>query len=169
MATKPTITFTREEVKEEDTSIQPTPASGSSRFSRVDQSIEDRIKWQEERKLNRSNKGQAGGNGLRRSRLNPVSKKQKKKQSGYKEAREIFYDSEKNQKCFLCGRTDSLSIHHKKKRGNDIDDPLYFVSLCLVGDFMDRKYPDSNHSHSGGCHSWVEANKSIARELKLIL
>jgi hypothetical protein len=101
--------------------------------------------------------------------LNPVSKKRKKKNVNYKESVESHYADEKNQTCFLCGCSNNLSIHHKKKRGKVLDDEFYFVTLCLIGDYMDRLHPDSNHSHTGGCHGWVEGNKEQAREMKLIL
>lgn len=106
---------------------------------------------------------------MSRKRLNPVSKKHKKRLSGYKESREEFYKDEVNQKCFLCGSVNNLSIHHKKKRGKETDDPFYFVTLCIIGNYMDLEYPDANHSHSGGCHGFIEGNKSIARELGLLL
>lgn len=109
------------------------------------------------------------GNGtLKRTPLNKVSKKQKKRNKDYGKAKERHYAKEENRSCYLCGSREALSIHHKAKRGSNTADESTFVTLCLMGDFMDRKYPDSNHSHTGGCHAWIEANKSIAREIGLL-
>jgi hypothetical protein len=144
---------------------------GRSRFARdrKDSSIESWLESKDEKKSKPASKGLSRSKGLvSRKRLNPVSKKQKKRNTEYKKAREEFYKDEANQKCFLCGSTSGLSIHHTKKRGNNISDNKHFVTLCLVGDYMDKLYPDANHSHTGGCHGFIEGNKSIARELKLL-
>lgn len=140
-------------------------------YSRVGKdSVDAWIRRKEEKRLGKTQSGITRRTGLvSRKGLNPVSKKQKKRNNDYKDAIKEHYEDEANQKCFLCGCSNNLSIHHKKKRGKETSDPFYFVTLCLVGNAMDERYPDSNHSHTGGCHGWVEGNKSIARELKLIL
>lgn len=152
---------------------------GQSRFSRVGEnsSISDWIAAKEKRRADKAAKRSSGRNGfgsgvgakpLKRTPLKPVSKKQQKKLSDYARARKVHYSDESNRSCFLCGRSDHLSVHHIAKRGTKIADTDQFVTLCLIGDYMDNLYPDSNHSHTGGCHAWIEANKSIARELGLL-
>jgi hypothetical protein len=75
-----------------------------------------------------------------------------------------------NPSCEICGRKDNLSIHHKSGRiGELLYDEGNLMTLCLIGYILDKKYPNSNHNHTGGCHGWVEANKSIARENGWIL
>jgi len=147
------------------------PNSKANPYSRVgkDESVASWLESKAKRELERSAKRSAGRAGLKRGKINPVSKKQKKRNSGYKDAMAEHYSEEENQKCAMCGCRNALSIHHKNKRGKETDDAFYFITLCMIGDFMDKRYPDSNHSHSGGCHGWVEGNKDKARELKLLL
>ncbi len=109
------------------------------------------------------------GGQIKKTALNKVSKKQKKKNSEYKKARESHYSKESNQVCFICGRSNNISIHHSRKRGGNTSNEETFFTLCLIGNFADKLYPNSNHSHSGGCHGWVEGNKSIAREIGLLI
>lgn len=101
---------------------------------------------------------------MSRKGLNAVSKKQKKRNTSYQQATKEHYEDEANRKCFFCGATSSLSIHHRRKRGVHTDDPLYFMTLCMMGNYMDEKYPDMNHSHAGGCHGFIEGNKEWSRE-----
>lgn len=149
--------------------------TGCSRYARVDGGIEDYLRRKEEkrsgviRKELGRRKGLGSGKGLKRTRLNPVSKKQSKKLREYKKAREEHYKDEKNQKCFLCGSTKNLSVHHSEGRGINISKEKSFVTLCIIGRSMDELYPDSIHSHSGGCHGWAHANASIARELGITI
>lgn len=95
--------------------------------------------------------------------LNPVSKKQSAKLRLYKKARELHYGSEENRSCAICGATNGLSVHHIEKRGDNIADSSKFITLCIIGDYMANLYPELN-SGSGGCHGFIEANKSWARE-----
>lgn len=143
---------------------------GCSRFSRsfVDSSFENYISDKEQRRskgLGKIQSGRIGSSGP----LKKISKKQKKRNADYKKAREEHYSKEENQKCFLCGTTNNLSIHHMAKRLDRIADASSFVTLCLMSNAMDIKYPESNHSHSGGCHSWAHANASLSKELGLII
>lgn len=102
-----------------------------------------------------------------RSKLKSASKKKRKELSEYKKECNKFLRD--NPKCEICGREENLSIHHKMGRGKNLCNPNYFMSACLVGGFLDNKYPDSNHNHTGGCHGWIEANKTLSRELGYIL
>jgi hypothetical protein len=95
--------------------------------------------------------------------LNPVSKKQKKRNSAYDKAKKEFYQDESNQKCFLCGTREGLSIHHKGKRGSNTANAEDFATLCLVGNYMDQMHPELNHTGTGGCHGFIHANPSWAR------
>ena len=161
-----------ENPEEEKTSKQIHASNdGRNPYSRVGKdSVDAWIKRKEEKRLGKTTQGITRRTGLvSRKGLNPVSKKQKKRNNDYKDAMAEHYADEENRRCFLCGSTDNLSIHHKKKRGKETSDSFYFVTLCIIGSYMDKKYPDSNHSHSGGCHGWVHANTSIAKSLKLLL
>jgi hypothetical protein len=149
------------------------PSSSQSRYGRLgkNESLEDwitkkekRANWIDERDGRRGLPRKP----LRKSKLNPVSKKQKKRNKEYKYAKEQHYSSEENRVCFCCGSPNNLSIHHKEKRGINTSNRESFITLCIMGNYMDERYPESNHSHSGGCHGWVEANKSQARELGLL-
>lgn len=128
------------------------------------QEFDEWLRRKEEKRSKPSNEGFSRRTGLKRTRLNPVSKKQKKKLVEYKHAREEHYSKEENQKCHFCGKTENLSIHHMKKRGDHLANQETFITLCLTGDFMDKRYPELNHSHQGGCHAFIEANKSWARK-----
>jgi len=148
------------------------PHKGISRYAGrgKNESLEDWIAKKEER-ANRASQGYGGmrsSGTLKKTQLNPVSKKQKKRNDEYKKARESHYSRQENRQCRCCGTTNNLSIHHTEKRGCNTSNEESFITLCIIGDFMDRKFPESNHSHSGGCHGWVEANKSQARELGLM-
>lgn len=164
---------TENEGHEEDPCKQRTSTSGQSKFSRMgkDESIGDWLKSKEEKRSKPASKGLArrtglcGGGALKKTRLNPVSKKQKKKNNEYNKAKKVHYADEANRVCLFCGTSNNLSIHHTAKRLNGkLMDETSFITLCLAGDFMDRKHPDSNHSHTDGCHGWLEANKSWARD-----
>ena len=132
------------------------------------ESLESYLERKEARRLNGKPKGSFGSKrySLKKSPLNKVSPRQKERLKKYKAAAKEHYSHEENQKCYCCGTTSGLSIHHISKRGSNIDKDL--VTLCMTSDYMDCKYPDSNHSHSGGCHGWVEGNKSIARKIGLL-
>lgn len=122
------------------------------------ESFDDYMKRREDR-LNGVPKQKKERKGLR-----PVSKKQSKKLQAYKKARDEHYSSDENKRCAICGRTNGLSIHHESKRGNEIANADRFITLCLIGSYLDELYPELNHSHTGGCHGFIEANKSWARE-----
>ena len=161
-----------QEDQQENPRGMSSPSQGCSRFARASElsSIHEWLERKEKGSVKPERKAITRSKRFgKKQSLKPVSEKQKKKNSSYALAKAKHYHNEDNQECFLCHCRDNLSIHHKAKRGNLIDDLDTFLTLCLVGNFMDLKYLESNHSHQGGCHSWVEANKSIARELKLIL
>lgn len=153
-----------QEADEGDQGEERVSPQGSSRFSRdgVDSSISSWLKGKEAKRSEGASPSQSGR--LRSGRLNPVSKKQKKRNTEYKEAREQHYSDESNRRCKLCGTADNLSIHHTRGRGEHTSDTSSFVTLCILGSAMDKAWPDSNHSHSGGCHGWIEANKGFAKE-----
>jgi hypothetical protein len=109
-----------------------------------------------------------GSGQLKRTPLNKVSKKKKKQNSEIEAAYKRHYADPANRVCACCGADNGLSIHHKKGRGPYAADETTFVTLCIIGNHMDHLYPNSNHAHSGGCHGWVEGNKSIAREIGLL-
>ncbi len=169
MATNSSDSGFEEDEDESDRGSEQSSDSGRSRYSRVDDSLEAYYKRKEEKRSKTVSKGLVrrtglnSGGELKRTPLSPISKKQSKKLREYKKAREEHYKDEENQKCFLCGSTKNLSIHHIKKRGNLISDKSYFISLCLIGDYLNQLYPDHNQSGSG-CHGHIEANKDWARE-----
>lgn len=132
---------------------------GQSKYSR-DENLEQWIKRKEER---RAWKLSPERGRLKRSALKPVSNKQRKKLSVYSKVKAEHLQD--NSSCELCGCTNNLSIHHVAKRGDNLSNKDKFMTLCLMGDYMDQQYPDSNHSHTGGCHGWVEGNKELARKL----
>lgn len=144
------------------------PPRPSSRLGK-NESIDDWYARQEARRSGTTGKGHGRSKGLSRSgslkrtRLNKVSKKQKKKNQETAKAYKEHYTKEENRCCHFCGRVDGLSVHHIAKRsGGNHDKQL--ITLCLVGDYLDQLYPELNHSHQGGCHNFIEANKSWARE-----
>lgn len=149
---------------------ETSPRCGAKRNLGAKESLYEWCERKEKRRLEGNRKTPDGRKALRRTgalkktKLNAVSKKQKKRNQEYKHARELHYSIEANRMCALCSRTDHLSIHHVSKRGANLSDHTKFVTLCLVGSYMDEKYPESNHSHQGGCHAWIEANKTWARE-----
>lgn len=127
--------------------------------------------WYQRKEEKRSQSGKQGLNrksGLRKVRINPVSKKQKQKNKEYAQARKEHYSNEENQRCFLCGRTDGLSVHHIAKRlsGNHSDTKT-FLTLCIIGDALARQHPELNYS-SLGCHGMVHANPNWSRENNLL-
>lgn len=101
------------------------------------------------------------GSELKKTKLNPVSKKQKKRLQEYEKAKEKHYKHDANRVCAICGSSNNLSIHHKSKRGSNIASDL--VTLCLIGNYLSNLHPELNPS-SSGCHGFVEANKGWARE-----
>jgi hypothetical protein len=132
---------------------------GHDRHSK-DESVEQWLARKEKRRLERLSP-EFGR--LKRSSLKPASNKRKKKLVEYKKASAEYLQD--NSSCELCGCTNNLSIHHVAKRGSNLSNKDKFMTLCILGDYMDKQYPDSNHSHSGGCHGWVEGNKSLSRKL----
>lgn len=134
----------------------------------MSESFEDFLA-RKERRLNGEPKPKKIPKPLKKTRLNPVSKKQKKRIKAYAKAREEHYSNADNQVCALCGRDSNLSIHHTKKRGASISDASTFVSLCIIGDVFRSLHPELNlNAGSGGCHGIVEANKSWARSKGLL-
>lgn len=104
---------------------------------------------------------QKPGKGLRK-----VSKKRKKEHLEYSKVSKKFLIE--NPECEICGQREHLSVHHKKGRGKYLCDTEHFMVACVVGNYLDAVYPESNHFHTGGCHGWIEANKEKARELGYI-
>jgi len=142
-----------------------TLPEGCSRFSRsrIDSSFEEYLSNKEAKRLESTKP--VPSKRIRSGRLNPVSKKGRKKRQEYAKASKEHYQNDENRRCALCGSQGNLSIHHIKKRleGNHAEKET-FITLCLTSKFMDERYPQSNHSHSGGCHGWIEGNKEWARE-----
>ena len=101
---------------------------------------------------------------LKRTRLNLVSKKQKKRNREYKKAREKHYENEENRSCAICGATNHLSIHHSRGRGRFTERKETFITLCCLGDTFNKIYPELNSCGGIGCHGGVEANHNWARE-----
>lgn len=100
---------------------------------------------------------------MKRSKLNPVSKKQKKKNALISKSYKEHYADEENRKCALCGSRENLSVHHRSKRlGDKAHDPNTFITLCLTGSYLADLHPELNRAE--GCHGMVEANKSWARQ-----
>lgn len=148
----------KEESDQEDLGSERTLHKGCSRFSRKI----DLSEW-----LSRKEKvkpERIKPTFTKRTRLNTVSKKGKKKQQEYAKAKAEHYRDTKNQRCAICGKAENLSIHHAAKRaeGNHANKET-FITLCLLGDFLNKKFPELNQVGSG-CHGFVEANKSWARE-----
>lgn len=79
---------------------------------------------------------------LKRSPINPVSKKQKERLSRYNEAKKNHYKS--NNFCDICLTEQNLTIHHISGRGKNIDKNL--VTLCM------------------DCHTYVHKNPKWSRE-----
>lgn|SRR6478609_2921208 len=159
-----------QEADEDDPREERLSSQGSSRFSRdgVDSSISDWLASKEKKRSEGAGKIQPGRGRLNRTKLNPVSKKGKQRQQEYKKAREEHYSNEANQKCFLCGSTSNLSIHHIRGRGKYTSDTSTYRTLCLVGSYMDEAWPELNSSGGTGCHGFIHANPSWAREHGLL-
>ena len=103
----------------------------------------------------------------RRKRLNPVSKKRKKENDIYAEKSRRWLQ---HRECALCGIRSSLSVHHAKGRGRFLNDESTWKCLCLSNDrisILRARFPEANFSYQGGCHGFVEANRSIAEKLGL--
>lgn len=116
--------------------------------------------------VNRERKPKGKGGLSRRTRLKPVSDKRKTENEKYSESIKWLYGRE----CELCGIRSSLSRHHSKGRGKYLNDKSTWKCLCLVNDRISKLqslYPDANFSYPGGCHGFVEANRSIAESLGL--
>jgi CRISPR/Cas system-associated protein Cas10 (large subunit of type III CRISPR-Cas system) len=101
---------------------------------------------------------------LKRTRLKPISAKQRKRNKEYKQATLAHYEQEANQVCAICGRSDNLSIHHSEGRGSKTSDKSTFISLCIIGTAFNKLYPELNSNGGLGCHQGVEANKAWARQ-----
>lgn len=154
---------------EEDSGVLGTPASGESRYRRIGkaESFDDWLRRKEKKPVKPTSTGLKRRVGLSSSGpLNPVSKKQKKKNQEYEKAKKTFYKEEKNQVCFLCGSPNNLSIHHIAKRGNEIANQKKFVTLCLIGSSYSKQFPHLNQTES--CHDFVEKNKGWARANHLL-
>ena len=140
---------------------------GCSRFSRsrIDSSIEEFLNNKEAKRLEGTKAIPPKRTGLSRKPLNPVSKKGRKKKQEYAKATAEHYKNDENRRCALCGTNKNLSIHHSEKRdnGNHAKEETC-ITLCILGSYMDQQFPEMNHSHSGGCHGFVEGNKAWARD-----
>lgn len=161
-----------QETDEGDSGKEQVSSKGSSRFSRtgIDSSISDWINSKEKGPTKRASKVQRGRGRLNPGKgLNPVSRKQKKKNADYKKAREEHYSKIENRRCALCGTTDNLSVHHTNKRGNNIADASTFVTLCILGSAIDAIFPELNSCQGLGCHGKVERNKGWARDNNLLI
>ena len=78
--------------------------------------------------------------------------------------------------CEICGCHDSdsapygLSIHHKNKRGKYKCDSSTFMTACVglnkgALTYLRSRFPDANFSGVDNCHSFIEANKRLSREM----
>lgn len=113
--------------------------------------------------LRRSSELRRTGN-LKRTRLNPVSKKQKKRNHDYNEARKRHYADETNRICAICGTNTHLSVHHAEGRGRNTADETTFITLCVLGSTFDVLHPELNSCNGQGCHQGVHANMEWARQ-----
>lgn len=125
--------------------------------------------WLRDKELKRAQKKEKAQrekrfSSLRRSPLNKVSKKQKKRNQEYHQALDRHYEKESNKTCAICGSSNNLSIHHKEGRGSKVASEETFVTLCILGTRFNELYPDLNPNNGLGCHQGVEANKGWARE-----
>ena len=101
----------------------------------------------------------------KRKRLKPKSKKQRLRDEEYQALHKEYFSLPHNRRCALCGTSEALSIHHTEKRGDNQNKTETWVTLCLLNNqFTKYKFPEANHSHSGGCHGFVEGNKEWARK-----
>lgn len=159
---------TGSEPVKEDVKIHQRSMGGSSKKEArrqlgKNESFDDWIKRKAEKKSQTAGSRDGKRKGfLRRSKLSPVSKKQKKKLSEYQKSRNEHYSKEENRVCFICGQSNNLSIHHESKRGSNISNQETFITLCLTGDYLNRLHPTLNQAE--GCHNFVEKNKGWARE-----
>lgn len=97
---------------------------------------------------------------LKRTRLKPVSSKQRKRLSSYKRAVEDHLSKDSNRYCAICGTNDGLTIHHISGRGSNIDNDL--ITLCVTSYYLSERMPELNRKQ--GCHGFVHANPKWARE-----
>lgn len=97
--------------------------------------------------------------GLKRTRLNPISKKQTQKIKDYRKTGFEYW----GKACLLCGRTESetrLVIHHKDKNRNN-NTPTNLIPLC------DRYFGCGAHNHMG-TEGLAELNAKIDAKLNEI-
>lgn len=146
-----------EEQDESNLGEERLPVEGQSRFRSQD-NLQDWLERKDKKQAKR-----ACSVFPKRVGLNRISKKGKKKQQEYAKAKEEHYKDDANRRCMVCGSTRNLSVHHSKKRteGNHSKQET-FITLCLLGDYFNKLYPELNQSGSG-CHGFVEANKSWAK------
>ena len=79
-----------------------------------------------------------------KKRINRVSKKHKINLAVYSDARKTYLLS--NPYCELCNR-EATQIHHKKRRGNYLNDVSTFLAVCAF------------------CHNIIESNGKWARQM----
>lgn len=103
-----------------------------------------------------------------RGGLRPISKKRQPEQAKYSRESVKWLEGKC---CKVCGTENNLSVHHTAGRGALLNVKSLWIAACLIGseEFLKKKYPNSNHSHSGGCHGWIEANHSLSRELGYVI
>ena len=96
---------------------------------------------------------------MKRTRLNPVSKKRAKELQTYRQLRHQFLSLNKVCEAGIVLSAEGIEanctkwateIHHKKKRGKNLNNTETWLPVC-------------RH-----CHEWIENHKSKARELKLL-
>ena len=95
--------------------------------------------------------------GLKRTRLNSISKKQTQKIKDYRKTGFEYW----GKACLLCGRTESetrLVIHHKDKNRNN-NTPTNLIPLC------DRNFGCGAHNHMG-TEGLAQLNAKIDAKLK---
>jgi hypothetical protein len=80
---------------------------------------------------------------LKRTRVNPVSTKQRKRASLYTTQRKAYLAE--HSICEVCGRRDATDIHHKAGRGGRTNDESTFTAVCRE------------------CHDWIHHHPADAR------
>ena len=81
------------------------------------------------------------GSGLKKTRLNPVSKKRGTQNREYTKVRKIYIDTHK--RCELCSKADATDIHHKAGRWKErLTDATNFMALCRECHEHIHKHPE---------------------------
>lgn len=69
------------------------------------------------------------GSSLKRTRLNPISKKRREQNKDYSKVRKAYMTA--HPKCELCNKANASDIHHKAGRWKErLTDATNFMALC---------------------------------------